>query len=196
MSLASLPGDIRHPTLLFYVHGRHAIEMIELLAVHEPGSPSHDAVLKAFLLPYYSRLPNFDASAPECEPRAVYATSWQSDNFAGFGSYTNFQIPNPPVDEGSGDYPHLDQDIEVMRHGEPERGLWLAGEHTSPFTALGTVTGAYLSGEAVGKRITAWLQGEVGIEGASPGQELDPSSSTSTVQVGKGGKDHVGGVKI
>jgi hypothetical protein len=42
-----------------------------------------------------------------------------------------------------------------MREGCPERGLWFAGEHTSAFVASGTVTGAYWSGEAVGKRIAA-----------------------------------------
>jgi hypothetical protein len=31
--------------------------------------------------------------------------------------------------------------------------LWICGEHTSPFVALGTVTGAYWSGETVGRRI-------------------------------------------
>lgn len=35
----------------------------------------------------------------------------------------------------------------------PERGIWLAGEHTAPFVALGTVTGAYWAGEGVAKRI-------------------------------------------
>ena len=37
----------------------------------------------------------------------------------------------------------------------PERGVWLAGEHTAPFVALGTVTGAWWSGEGVGRRIVA-----------------------------------------
>jgi hypothetical protein len=40
-----------------------------------------------------------------------------------------------------------------MREGLPGRGVWFAGEHTAPFVALGTVTGAYWSGEAVGRRI-------------------------------------------
>lgn len=40
-----------------------------------------------------------------------------------------------------------------MRRGLPERSVWLAGEHTAPFVALGTVTGAYWAGEGVGKRI-------------------------------------------
>jgi len=40
-----------------------------------------------------------------------------------------------------------------MRKGVPEKGLWFAGEHTAPFVALGTVTGAWWAGEGVGKRI-------------------------------------------
>lgn len=45
------------------------------------------------------------------------------------------------------------KDVEVLRHGVPERGVWFAGEHTAPFIASGTTTGAYWSGEAVGERI-------------------------------------------
>lgn len=37
----------------------------------------------------------------------------------------------------------LDKDIEALRKGCPERGVWFAGEHTAPFVALGTTTGAY-----------------------------------------------------
>jgi hypothetical protein len=40
-----------------------------------------------------------------------------------------------------------------MRTGVPAEGVWLAGEHTAPFVALGTVTGAYWSGEGVARRI-------------------------------------------
>ncbi|KAL9028235.1 MAG: hypothetical protein Q9180_007196, partial [Flavoplaca navasiana] len=47
----------------------------------------------------------------------------------------------------------LDRDIEVMRDGLPERRVWFAGEHTAPVVALGTVTGAWWSGEGVAKRI-------------------------------------------
>lgn len=49
----------------------------------------------------------------------------------------------------------LDEDIEALRAGMPDRGVWLAGEHTAPFVALGTVTGAWWSGEGVGRRIVA-----------------------------------------
>lgn len=44
-------------------------------------------------------------------------------------------------------------DVLCMRHGMPEYGIWLAGEHTAPFDGLGTVAGAYESGEAVAMRI-------------------------------------------
>lgn len=44
-------------------------------------------------------------------------------------------------------------DILALREGIVERGIWFAGEHTAPFVALGTVTGAYWAGEGVGKRI-------------------------------------------
>jgi len=40
-----------------------------------------------------------------------------------------------------------------MRKGVPERGVWIAGEHTAPFVALGTVTGAWWAGEGVAGRI-------------------------------------------
>jgi hypothetical protein len=51
-----------------------------------------------------------------------------------------------------------------MRTGVPAEGVWLAGEHTAPFVALGTVTGAYWSGEGVARRI---VQGDGGEEGGS-----------------------------
>lgn len=66
-----------------------------------------------------------------------------NDNLAGNGSYSNFPTG---LEQG-------DKDIEVMREGIPGRGIWFAGEHTSPFVAIGTVTGAYWSGEGVAKRI-------------------------------------------
>lgn len=43
--------------------------------------------------------------------------------------------------------------MKAMRLGVPERRLWFAGEHTAPFEELGTVAGAYLSGEGVALRI-------------------------------------------
>lgn len=42
-----------------------------------------------------------------------------------------------------------------------ERGIWFAGEHTAPFIALGTTTGAYWSGEGVARRIVSLYDGLV-----------------------------------
>ena len=88
-------------------------------------------------------MPRYVASDPACKPVAVRATAWAADKFAGYGSYCNFQVG----------VEHADEDIEAMRHGLPERGIWLAGEHTAPFVALGTTTGAYVSGEEVALRL-------------------------------------------
>ena len=76
-------------------------------------------------------------------PIACIATDWIADELAGNGSYSTFR---------TGLY-RADEDIEVMREGLPDIHLWFAGEHCAPFVSLGTVTGAYWSGEAVGKRI-------------------------------------------
>jgi hypothetical protein len=97
-----------------------------------------------FFEPYYSRLPNYDRDSKDCAPVSLLASDWVSDDLAGNGSYSTFRTG---LTEG-------DVDIETMREGCPGRSLWIAGEHTSPFIALGTVTGAYWSGEAVAKRIS------------------------------------------
>jgi hypothetical protein len=53
---------------------------------------------------------------------------------------------------GSGD---CDQHFQALREGLGEdRGIWFAGEHTSPPGGLGTVTGAYWSGEEVAKKLS------------------------------------------
>jgi hypothetical protein len=99
-------------------------------------------------------------------------TSWVNDHLAGNGSYSCFRTG---LEEG-------DKDIEIMRKGLPgefhdifgsnsedfilmliDDHLWFCGEHTSVFVALGTVTGAFLSGEAVARRIL----GAYGIEDKS-----------------------------
>ena len=140
-NLAALPGDTAHPTLLFYIYGPCAVHIASLLSSTPPSQ--HDEILIDWFEPYFSRLPNYNASEARCKPAGVLATAWANDEFAGYGSYSNFQVG---LEEG-------DRDIEVMRHGMPERGVWFAGEHTAPFVALGTSTGAYWSGEGVGERI-------------------------------------------
>ncbi|KAF1836300.1 amine oxidase [Decorospora gaudefroyi] len=149
VNLAGLPGNNAHPTLLFYTFGPTSLHIASLLSYSPPDT--HTALLSTFFEPYFSRLPGYDAKHPECKPKAVLATAWANDELAGWGSYTNFQTG---LQAG-------DQDVEVLRQGIPERGVWVAGEHCAPFVALGTVTGAWWSGEGVGRRVvSAWGLGE------------------------------------
>ena len=146
-SLAELPGDATQPTLLFYMHGECAEYITSLVNGLEPESQEYYDRLQPFFEPYYSRLPNYSSSSDDCVPKRFLATNWQNDEFAGYGSYTNAQV-------SCGDENVLlDKDIEALRYGAPDLHLWFAGEHTAPFVALGTVTGAYCSGEAVARRI-------------------------------------------
>ena len=109
-----------------------------------PSQRQKDAHLTKFFKPYFSLLPHYEEVSEDCKPISLLATNWVNDDLAGNGSYSTFRTG---LKEG-------DRDIEIMREGLPDRGLWFAGEHTAPFIALGTVTGAYWSGEAVGNRIT------------------------------------------
>jgi hypothetical protein len=142
MELGGLPSSTAHPTLLFYIHGEESNHLTDTAAKME-SKEKRDAFHFDFFKPYYCRLPGYDATLPDCQPSGCYATDWLRDEFAGNGSYSNFQVG---LQEG-------DEDIRVMRQGVPDRGLWFAGEHTAPFVALGTATGAYWSGESVGRRI-------------------------------------------
>ncbi|KAF2169876.1 hypothetical protein M409DRAFT_64858 [Zasmidium cellare ATCC 36951] len=142
MNLAALREDCAQPTILFYIQGPQSKHIGELVASSK-NEQDRDEKLKAFFEPYYSLLPNFSTKDPNCTPKAFLATAWAIDKFAGYGSYANFQVG---LEKG-------DEDIETMRFGMPDRHVWLAGEHTAPFLALGTSTGAYWSGEAVGERI-------------------------------------------
>ncbi|KAF2648120.1 amine oxidase [Lophiostoma macrostomum CBS 122681] len=180
MNLAALPTPHAHPTILFYTQGPTSLHLAtQLRAYPSPSHPSAQAMLTTFFLPYYSRLPNYDPANPSHQPTNLLATAWANDELAGYGSYSNFQTG---LERG-------DQDIEVMRRGMPERGVWLAGEHTAPFVALGTVTGAYWSGEGVAKRILkAWELGEVdeskvGMEGAEVGVETRESSRMNGAKI-------------
>ncbi|OTB08971.1 hypothetical protein M426DRAFT_7003 [Hypoxylon sp. CI-4A] len=152
LELASLAPSAAHPTLLYYFYGDQSKYITSELAKLS-SKEKQDAFLIDWFRPYYSRLPYYDENSPDCQPNGCYATEWLNDDLAGNGSYSNFQLG---LEEG-------DVDIETMREGMPGRGLWLAGEHTSPFVALGTATGAYWSGESVGKRIAqAYSRGEGG----------------------------------
>lgn len=149
VSLASLPEHCAHATLLFYIHGPCAEHVTSLINGLDPTSHDFHNRLNDFFAPYYTRLPGYASSFAECTPSGIIATNWQNDEFAGWGSYTTFQTSSAEDDV------QLDKDIEALREGCPERGLWFAGEHTAPFVALGTTTGAYWSGEAVAERVAA-----------------------------------------
>lgn len=153
LSLAALPGQHGHATLLFYLYGPCSVQTISQLAPLSQDSQEYYDTLNDLFHPYYTRLPNYDSSDGTCQPTAFLATQWQNDPWAGNGSYSNFQVG---LEEG-------DRDIEIMRGGMGvERGVWFAGEHTAPFVALGTTAGAYWSGEEAAERICGFSGGEVG----------------------------------
>ncbi|PYH92078.1 amine oxidase [Aspergillus ellipticus CBS 707.79] len=162
ISLAALPGPCAHPTLLFYTFGPCATYIVTKLAHLDPSSPEYFTFLDTFLHPFYSRLHGYSPTSPDCKPLAFAATKWQTDPYAGNGSYCNFQVG---LTQG-------DRDIEVLRDGlGPDRRVWFAGEHTAPFVALGTTTGAYWSGErAAGQICKVYGLGRLGI-----GMERDDS---------------------
>ncbi|KAI0972355.1 flavin-containing amine oxidoreductase [Xylaria arbuscula] len=155
VELASFTPSDSHPALLFYTYGDQSKYLTSEVAKLS-SKEKKDAFLYEWFRPYYSRLPRYNENSPDCQPVGCYATEWLRDDLAGNGSYSNFQVG---LEEG-------DKDIKTMREGVPDRGLWLAGEHTSPFVALGTVTGAYWSGESVGKRIVQAYGRTVDAKGA------------------------------
>lgn len=178
VELASLAPKVSHPTLLFYIYGEqsaHIVNTVQSLRqksnspppatspssrVTSPTSePEIHTFLDKFFAPYYTRLPNYSPTDPNCQPYCSYATTWLADPLAGNGSYSNFQVGLQAGDE----------DIKTMREGWPSAGVWLAGEHTAPFVALGTATGAYWSGESVGRRI-AEVYRRANVEAAIDGQ--------------------------
>ncbi|KAK3901671.1 flavin-containing amine oxidase [Staphylotrichum tortipilum] len=161
LSTPSLFGAHARPTLLVYTHDPLASHLSSLLANHSPGSAAYNSALDEFFRPYYSRLPFYNPSNPSCTPAGFLATDWRGDDLAGNGAYTNFKVAE---DSSQGEQIRVDADVRAMRAGVPERGVWFAGEHTAPFVALGTTTGAYWSGEAVAGRVLA-ANGIMGVEG-------------------------------
>ncbi|KAE8355185.1 FAD/NAD(P)-binding domain-containing protein [Aspergillus coremiiformis] len=155
LSLAALPAHCAHPTLLFYTYGPCATYIVSNVANLDPSSQEYYQFLDDFLRPFYSRLHGYSKSSPDCNPLAFVATRWQNDPYAGNGSYCNFQVG---LRQG-------DWDIEILRAGlGPDRGVWFAGEHTAPFVALGTTTGAYWSGErAAGQICQLYGLGKLGM---------------------------------
>ncbi|KAL4909681.1 hypothetical protein BDW74DRAFT_173174 [Aspergillus multicolor] len=146
ISFSGLPGQCSQHVLMFFVYGQWGRHITGLVRGMKQGHDSneHYQILNKHFRPYYSRMPNYDAASADCKPLEFMSTDWQNDPFAGYGSFTN-----QPV--GSGD---CAKHFRVLREGMGEdRGIWFAGEHTSPPGGLGTVTGAYWSGEEVAKRV-------------------------------------------
>ncbi|KAK4096814.1 amine oxidase [Parathielavia hyrcaniae] len=148
--LSSFAAPNNHPTLLFYLFGDCARHIVDL--IHGQPADEKHRLLDDFFRPYYALLPGYDAGDPECRPRAVLATEWFRDELSGNASYCNFQVGVEAAD----------RDVLALREGCLERRLWFCGEHAAPFDECGTVAGAYLSGESVGRRIVELYESKEG----------------------------------
>ncbi|TVY84548.1 putative polyamine oxidase [Lachnellula suecica] len=172
VDMATLPIPCAHPTLLFYIFGDQSVSLSTDLAAL-PSEKEKQAHLTRFFKPYFSKLPYYEEGSKDCLPVACLATNWVADELAGYGSYSTFRTG---LQKG-------DEDIEIMREGLPDQHLWFAGEHVAPFVALGTVTGAYWSGEAVGKRIAdAYGMAQVDKDDFNP-EEINSNDGSKEVNV-------------
>lgn len=159
-SLAHLPEDLAQPTLLFYIFGETSAQLTDRSIFPSPDTPEGFKKFSDFFRPYYSRLSGYKGEKDE--PDRILATNWMNDKWAGNGSYSNFQVG---LEDGEGD-------IIALRDGMPERGVWFAGEHTSPVLGLGSVSGAYWSGEEAARRVIASLEGRKEVETAPDLEKL------------------------
>ena len=145
VSFHAFEEPYRRNILLFYTFGDCSTHITT--SIRGLQGDSRDQWLRDFFEPYYSRLPGYVRT---CAPLRFLATEWCNDEFAGNGSYSNFQV-------GMTDAAH---DVEAIRYGMPEQHIFFAGEHTAPFDGLGTVAGAYTSGEQIARRIIKSRQPE------------------------------------
>lgn len=141
-SLAHLPEPYAQATLLFYIFGPTSAHLTSE-SFASPDTAAGFAQYAKFFEPYFSRLCGYDADSPDCKPADILRTNWSSDEYAGYGSYSNFQVG---LEDG-------ERDIEVFREGLRDRGIWFAGEHTAPVLGLGSVSGAYWSGEIAAQKV-------------------------------------------
>lgn len=144
ISFSALPGPYAQPVIMFFTYGEWGHRISSLVKGKDQGSPEFYEILDSHFRPYYSHLPNFSKECDECRPTGFLATDWQNDEFAGFGSFTNFPVGQEDAAE----------DLQVLREGlGRDRGVWFAGEHVAPNKGIGTVMGAYQSGECVARAI-------------------------------------------
>ena len=147
-SYAHLPEPCDQPTLLFYLFGpvsQHLTSPSFKSADTEEGLRQYTE----FFEPYFSRLSGYDPESGDCKPKRIVSTNWSNDEYAGFGSYTNFQVG---LEDGLAD-------LETLRNGMPDRGVWIAGEHSAPVLGLGSVSGAYWSGERAAEQVIESFEG-------------------------------------
>lgn len=143
-SFSALPSEVAHPTLLFYIYGDNSKLVTKAIQNLPHDSKEYHETLVAFFEPYYSLLPHYNKSDPQCKPSRCLSTDWEHDKFAGNGSYTHYAVP---LKNGA-------ETVSIIRNGMgADRHIWLAGEHAAPDIALSTVAGAYWSGEGVAKKI-------------------------------------------
>lgn len=144
ISFSGLTEPFSQPVIMFFIYGQWGRHVTGLVRGMSQDSKEYHRILDENFRPYYSKLPSYNPASSECEPLDFMSTDWQDDRFAGFGLFTNLPI-------GSGDGV---RHFEALREGMgKDRGIWFAGEHTSPTGGLGTVHGAYWSGEEVAKRV-------------------------------------------
>ncbi|KAL8805991.1 MAG: hypothetical protein Q9182_001648 [Xanthomendoza sp. 2 TL-2023] len=155
VSFNAFHAPYRRSILLFYTFGECSTFITS--SIRGLVGKVRDEWLQRFFEPYYSLLPGYTEET--CAPRRFLATEWCNDEYAGNGSYSNFQVG---MSDAAGD-------VEAIRHGMPEKHIYFAGEHTAPFDGLGTVAGAYTSGEKIGKRIIeSWQASNPTIDGCTP----------------------------
>ncbi len=143
-SFSAFPDGIAHPTLQFYIYRENSRLVTEAIQGLPQDSPAYQEILESFFEPYYSLLPIYNKSAPHCQPTGCLTTDWLHDKFAGNGSYTHFAVG---LEDGA-------KAISIIRDGMgADRNIWFAGEHTAPDIVLGTIVGAYWSGERVARTI-------------------------------------------
>ncbi|KIW45809.1 uncharacterized protein PV06_01520 [Exophiala oligosperma] len=146
VSLTHLLQGHTQPTILFYIHGPYATQLVHTIKGLEPHGDEYNNVLETYTKPFYSRLPNYAINDPACKPRSYYCSTWQLDDLAGNGSYSNFQI-------GQAD---AAKDVAILRDAgvlNRMKGVWFAGEHVAPACRQATTVGAYISGERVAENI-------------------------------------------
>ncbi|KAL8711893.1 MAG: hypothetical protein Q9220_003837 [cf. Caloplaca sp. 1 TL-2023] len=138
VSFHAFPEPYQRNILLFYTFGDCSTYITS--SIRGLRGRARDQWLQGFFEPYYSRLPGYTST---CTPLRMLATEWCNEDFAGNGSYSNFQVGMKDAAD----------DVKAIRYGMPKEHIYFAGEHTAPFDGLGTVAGAYNSGEEVARRI-------------------------------------------